>query len=63
MIIELNARLGLDIIDENVDSIGGWLYSKQSELKIDEQWEYQDWTFIVRERDVNRIRKIELLKN
>jgi CBS domain containing-hemolysin-like protein len=63
LIIELNARLGLDIQDENVDSIGGWLYSKQSELKIGELWQHQDWTFIVRTRDTNRIRQIELIKN
>ena len=26
---EINDVLGTNIIDENVDSIGGWLYSKQ----------------------------------
>ncbi|WP_261303628.1 hemolysin family protein [Paenibacillus andongensis] len=59
---EMNYVLGTDIQDENVDSIGGWLYSKQPELRIDEEWQYNSLTFIVRERDKNRIRKIEIIK-
>ncbi|UKS25081.1 hemolysin family protein [Paenibacillus sp. HWE-109] len=59
---ELNYALGTDIQDEHVDSIGGWLYSRQPELAIGEEWPYRSLTFIVRERDNNRIRKIEILK-
>lgn len=59
---EINDVLGTDIIDENVDSIGGWLYGKQPELQIGVEWQYGSLTFIVRERDANRIRKIEIIK-
>lgn len=62
LLIELNAVLGLDIHDENVDSIGGWLFTKQSELEIGEAWQHDGMTFIVRERDKNRIRSIEIIK-
>ncbi|MDF2646406.1 MAG: rane protein, partial [Paenibacillus sp.] len=59
---EINDVLGTDIMDENVDSIGGWLYGKQPELQIGVEWQYGSLTFIVRERDANRIRKIEIIK-
>ena len=62
LINEINDVLGTDIRDENVDSIGGWLYGKQPELQIGVEWQYGSLTFIVRERDANRIRKIEIIK-
>ncbi|MDD9265897.1 hemolysin family protein [Paenibacillus sp. GCM10023248] len=62
LVNELNYLLGTDISDENVDSIGGWLYSKLPEIAIGEEWHYQSLTFIVRERDDHRIRKIEIKK-
>ncbi|NOV01234.1 hemolysin family protein [Paenibacillus planticolens] len=59
---EINYRLGTDIHDENVDSIGGWLYSKLPELAVGEEWTNESWTFMIRERDDHRIRKIEIRK-
>jgi CBS domain containing-hemolysin-like protein len=63
LIDELNGLLGTDLEHEDVDSIGGWLYSKNPELKKGEEWRYDSFTFIVRERDHNRIRKIEIIKH
>ncbi|GGG13318.1 hemolysin family protein [Paenibacillus abyssi] len=63
LIDELNDMLGTNLEHEDVDSIGGWLYSKQPELKKGEEWHYDSFTFIVRERDKNRIRKIEIIKH
>ncbi|KRF18642.1 hemolysin family protein [Paenibacillus sp. Soil787] len=63
LIDEINYILRTDIDHENVDSIGGWLYGKQPELNVGEEWKYGSLTFIVRERDNNRIRKIEIVKS
>ncbi|MBW7477558.1 hemolysin family protein [Paenibacillus oenotherae] len=63
LIDQLNDLLGTHLEHEDVDSIGGWLYSKQSELKKGDEWRYGSLTFIIRERDKNRIRKIEIIKH
>ncbi|XEC93477.1 hemolysin family protein [Paenibacillus tarimensis] len=63
LIDELNEKLGIDLEHDEVDSIGGWLYSRQPDLKKGEQWTYGLLTFIVREREKNRIRKIEIIKH
>lgn len=63
LIDQLNDLLGTSIEHEDVDSIGGWLYNKQPELKKGEEFHFDSLTFIVRERDKNRIRKIEIIKN
>lgn len=62
LVDEVNHYLETNIEHEEVDSIGGWLYSKQPELEKGQPWDYGDLTFIVREREQNRIRKIEIIK-
>lgn len=62
LVNELNYLLETNLSDENVDSIGGWLYSKRPEIAVGEAWVYDSLTFIVRERDDHRIRKIEIKK-
>lgn len=59
---EVNHILQTKLEHEEVDSIGGWLYSKQPELENGRPWDYGDLTFIIREREKNRIRKIEIIK-
>ncbi|WP_223869739.1 hemolysin family protein [Paenibacillus sabuli] len=63
LIDQLNDRLGVELEHEDIDSIGGWLYAKQPELRKGEQWTFEGLTFIVRERDKNRIRKIEIIQH
>lgn len=63
LVDEVNYFLETKLEHEEVDSIGGWLYSKQPELEKGQPWDYEDLTFIVREREANRIRKIEIIKN
>lgn len=60
---DINGAIGIDLENDKVDSIGGWLYSQQPELEKDLEWHYDSLTFIVRERDDNRIRKIEIIKH
>ncbi len=60
LIDEINELLGTELVNDDVDSIGGWLYSKQPELEKGVAWEHGPLTFVIRERDRHRIRKIEL---
>ncbi|WP_407946674.1 hemolysin family protein [Paenibacillus tarimensis] len=58
---EVNQLIGIPLTDEDVDTIGGWLFSRHPELQKGEEWQYGPITFIVQERDKNRIRRIELV--
>lgn len=60
---ELNQLLGTVIEHEDVDSIGGWLYNRQPELLKGVEWRYGQLTFIIREKEKYRIRKIEMIRH
>ena len=62
LIEEVNQVVGSTIEDEDVDSIGGWLYNHQPELPTGSAWLHDGFSYIVRDRDKNRIRKIEIVK-
>lgn len=61
LISEVNEAAGTDLESDEVDSIGGWLFNQKPELPVGEPWTYGHMTFVIRERDDNRIRKIEIL--
>ncbi|RIE04879.1 hemolysin family protein [Cohnella faecalis] len=61
LIEEVNRTIGSNIEDEEVDSIGGWLYSHHPELQVGVEWEHDNCSFTIREKDNRRIRKIEIL--
>lgn len=58
---EVNEVTGTSFVDDDIDTIGGWLYSNHPELQKGEQVQYGSVTFIIRERDKNRIRKVEMI--
>jgi len=62
LIEEVNQVVGSSIEDEDVDSIGGWLYNRQPELPVGGEWKYDNFVFTIREKDKHRIRKIEIVK-
>jgi CBS domain containing-hemolysin-like protein len=59
----VNNLLGSDLKNDDVDSIGGWLFSRQPELDQGTAWNYDELTFIIREKDRHRIRSIEIINN
>ncbi|WP_270170317.1 hemolysin family protein [Paenibacillus sp. SYP-B4298] len=63
LIDEINELLDIHLVHEDVDSIGGWIYAQQPDLDKGVEWSYDTLTFIVRERDKRRIRKIEIIKH
>ncbi|MBJ6361595.1 hemolysin family protein [Paenibacillus sp. GCM10012307] len=63
LIDEINELLDINLEHEDVDSIGGWIFSQQPELEKGVEWHYDNLTFIVRERDKRRIRMIEIMKH
>lgn len=63
LIQEVNQLLGVELEHDDVDSIGGWLYSRLPEFNENDEYKYEDLTFIIREKDKNRIMKIEISKD
>jgi CBS domain containing-hemolysin-like protein len=59
----INDLLNTDIESEGLDTIGGWLYGQNTELKKGSEWRYHNLTFIVREKEKHRIRKVEIIKH
>ncbi|MGF7046978.1 CBS domain containing-hemolysin-like protein [Paenibacillus sp. DS2015] len=60
---ELNQMLGITIEHSDVDSIGGWLYSRRPELEKGVEWRYGQITFIIREKEKHRVRKVEIIRH
>lgn len=60
LISEVNEATGLSLGSDEADTIGGWLYQKQPRLPEGESWSYGNATFVIKERDDHRIRKIEV---
>lgn len=54
--------LGIELLDEELDTIGGWVYTQNPALKKGSEWTYGSLKFIVREKDRHRIRKLEIVK-
>jgi len=63
LLSELYELTGVSFEEEEVETIGGWIYSNLQEPKQGKTLEYENLTFIVRETSKNRIRKIELQIN
>ncbi|QAY65703.1 hemolysin family protein [Paenibacillus protaetiae] len=54
---------GIDLKEEEVDTIGGWLASRNPGLDVHEEWQYGPYTFVVLEKDQLRIRRLEVIVN
>ena len=60
-LVLINNLLSTQFETEEWDSIGGWLYGHQSELEEGDQWEHENITFTLLEKDKHRYCKVELL--
>lgn len=58
---ELSGMTGTNFEDEDVDTVGGWLYSQVQDPKPGKEHHYENLMFIIRETSKNRIRKVEML--
>lgn len=63
LLSEINDLLGVDIDEDDVDTIGGWLYSQNPTLKEGVEWRYRDLLFTILKKEKHRIRKIEIKKH
>jgi CBS domain containing-hemolysin-like protein len=63
LIEDITELLYIDIEDENIDTIGGWVYTQlESHPKVNDKFTYKDYEFIILKCDRKRINKV-LIKN
>ncbi|MWC27918.1 hemolysin family protein [Paenibacillus sp. MMS18-CY102] len=62
LIRTINKMLGTDLSSEDVDTIGGWMWSNNPEIVVGDRIAFEAYTFTVLEQENNRIRKIEIMK-
>lgn len=59
---ELNDLLGIEIAENEVDTIGGWIFAENLEAKEGTMIEHEGFKFIVKETDGYQIKKVKIEK-
>jgi CBS domain containing-hemolysin-like protein len=59
---EVNEALGIDLVDDEVDTIGGWMFTTNLDAKEGVTVEYADHRFIIDEMEGYQIKKIKIIK-
>lgn len=57
---ELSVLIGVELKHDEVDTVGGWLYSEMYDARPGKQFEYKHLLFTVREVSKHRVNKVEL---
>ncbi|MFC0189065.1 hemolysin family protein [Fictibacillus aquaticus] len=60
LISEVNNLLSLDLDDSELDTIGGWILTKQIDVEIGSTVEYQGYNFKVLDLDGHQVKKIAI---
>ena len=59
---ELNDLLGIEIAENEVDTVGGWIFAENLEAKEGTTIEHEGFQFIVKETDGYQIKKVKIVK-
>ncbi|MGG0410370.1 hemolysin family protein [Peribacillus simplex] len=62
LVSEMNDLLGLDINDEDIDTMGGWILTENYEAKQGDILTYGPYNFRIKEMEDHHIRYIEIYK-
>ncbi|MDO3411705.1 hemolysin family protein [Saccharibacillus sp. CPCC 101409] len=58
----INELLGTDLDDEELNTIGGWLYGQRTDLSVGRKWTHDNLEFTVLRRGARRYRKLDILR-
>ncbi len=62
LVNEVNDILGITLSDEEVDTLGGWILSQNSDVKIGDTFSHDHFSFTVKEMDGHQVRYIAAKK-
>ncbi len=63
LVSEVNDLFGLEIDDEDVDTIGGWILTENYEAKESDILHYNNYSFKIQEMEEHHIKYVEVFKN
>jgi CBS domain containing-hemolysin-like protein len=63
LVSEVNDLLGVDINDEDIDTIGGWILTENYEAKEGDQLLHDAYTFKIIDMEEHHIKYLEVIKN
>ncbi|WP_041580899.1 hemolysin family protein [Bacillus sp. 1NLA3E] len=63
LVSEVNDLFGLEIDDEDVDTIGGWILTENYEAKESDILHYENYSFKIQEMEEHHIKYVEVFKN
>jgi CBS domain containing-hemolysin-like protein len=63
LVSEVNDLFGLEIDDEDVDTIGGWILTENYEAKESDILHYENYSFKIQEMEEHHIKYVEIFKN
>jgi len=61
LVEDVNTLMGTNIINGEIDTIGGWILSQKIDVKLNEALVYNEFEFIVKELDGRHIQTIEVV--
>src|SRR5699024_10585658 len=59
---DLNQMLGIDLEDDEVDTVGGWIFTANLDAQEGVVIEYEDHQFIVEEMEGYQIKQVKIIK-
>ncbi|MBP1913832.1 CBS domain containing-hemolysin-like protein [Lederbergia galactosidilyticus] len=62
LVNEVNDILGITLSDEEVDTLGGWILSQNSDVKIGDTFSHDQYSFTVNEMDGHQVRYVSAQK-
>lgn len=62
LLSDISDLFDIDLESEDIDTVGGLVYSHVPTVKEGSEWTYRDLTFVVREKDQHRIRRLDIIR-
>jgi len=62
LLTDISDLFDVDLESEDIDTVGGLVYSRVPAVKEGSEWTYKDLTFVVREKDQHRIRRLDIIR-
>ena len=63
LISEVNDLFGLELDDQEMDTLGGWILTKISDPEVGNTIQYEDFKFEILEMDGHQVKYLEISKN
>lgn len=60
-LVDLNKLLGIHLPNEGIDTVGGWIFSKNIDARVGSSIVHEGYQFIIDEMDRYQVKKIRIV--